>query len=281
MNQRELFKVLAPLSPEERLAFLMDKGTGKAEAQDYLAYLFPVRQAPKEDPREKTPGRLQEAMAKLQILAKKAKENPVEPKDQGLTLFERDILHNRYLLGGETLLDGASYHNPKADKTEAMNWLPNTFLPSGKHFAVMLGQPGSGKTFAALAYANRIAKVEIEVFKIQYSSAMYVHAYKMAEYIHNSRKYGDELNKLASCGVLVVDDLGCEPVGYRGKDFDAHFGYLIGERHKFRKKTIITSNASFEGPDGFKELYDKRIISRLSEVGLLLQTKQEDMRRAG
>lgn len=279
MNLNTLRERLEPLPKEDRKAFVRNIGIPEDEIEGYIQYVFnPAKPKQVEDNRESKPGRLQEALAGLELLKQKAKANPPEVKINGLSPFELDVLHNRYLLGGETLLDRASYHNPEVVQTDIMQWLVNTFLPSGMHFAVLLGEQGAGKTYGALAYMNRIAKIDVKVCKIQYSNSIYIHAYKLSEYIHNPKKYDDELKKLISCGVLMLDDLGCEPVGYRGKDFEAHFGYLIGERHKFRKKTIITSNAT---PNDLRELYGDRVISRLMEVGLLFQSKQEDMRRAG
>lgn len=290
MNQRELKQQLEALPKQERPAYLIAMGLPEHEVPDLLRYFFADRptKAPKSgtDPvrwmmREARPkdGALTEALAKCEaMIQRKRQEPPVENTEGGLTQLERDVLHNRLLLGGETLLDEASFQNPDLRQTETIRWFLNSFIPSGSQFAVVMGGAGSGKTFGALAYINRIAKVEMGIGqKIQKTNAAYVHAYRLYEMISDRKKHGEKLDEITrNVGILLIDDLGTEPTGFRGGDFLAHFEYLIGERHKFRKKTIMTSNTTSED---FKELYGERIVSRFNEIGLFLETKDPDMRK--
>lgn len=274
MNLHQLKQEFEPLPHGERIAFLTTRGYDLQEANDIINWLY---SNPTPPPQKKAAeDRLSETLQKLEARIELAKTNPPDPKQEELSLFELDIVHTRHLLGGATLHDDASYHKPGLILTESVKWLRDEFRPSCLPFALILGGTGSGKTFAALAHLNSIATVDIRFGVLQRSNARYVHAYKLAEMVHSLKKHADALDDLARCGVLLIDDLGAEPVGFRGADFIAHLDYLVGERHKFRKRTIITSNTTGEA---FKSLYGERIVSRFNQIGLVLETNEPDLRQ--
>lgn len=284
MNHLELREAVRSLPPLQQVAYLKQLGYTDEQIPDFLNWILSNGVQTRQSEKEKQDNRMAETLEKLKARMEFAKQNPEPPKLDGMDPFERDQLHNQYMLGGSTLYDGASYHNPELRQTETFSWMRNVFHGSAKSFALLLGGTGAGKTFAAIAYTNMIAKVDIVMGKIQYSNAAYLHAYKLAEMLANIKKHGEELDKYKQKGVLVLDDLGTEPVGFRGADFQAHLGYLIDERHKFRRKTIITSNTTMESKEktiGFKELYGDRIVSRLMESGFGLETNDPDLRRGG
>lgn len=278
MNHFALKEAVKSLPPVQQVAYLKQLGYTEEQIPDFLNWILATELTPRALQKPQRESRLSEALNKVKARIEQAKQNPEPPKVDGMDPFKRDQLHNQYMLGGSTLYDGASYHNPELRQTEAFSWMRNVFHGSAKPFALLLGGTGAGKTFAAIAYTNMIAKVDIVMGKIQYSNAAYLHAYKLAEMLANIKKHGEELDKYKQKGVLILDDLGTEPVGFRGADFQAHLHYLIDERHKFRKKTFITSNTTSEG---FKELYGERIVSRFAEVGLGLEAKDPDLRRGG
>lgn len=277
MSFLKLKQAVLAIPEGDRIAFLRTKGyKTQQDAEDMLRFLLMPSKPTENKPVEK-PDRFREVMERAAAFGQKLKANPPAPKEGLLTPFERDVLHTRHIMGGPTVHDTASYHNPNLRQTETTRWLVNEFMPSGMHFALILGNPGAGKTFGALAYVNRIAQVEVNVGKIQRTNARYVHAYRLAEMISEHRKFRHELDDLTrGCGVLMLDDLGTEPEGWKGKDFDRHFGYLIDERYKFRKKTIITSNTTL---DKFNALYGEAVTSRFAQVGMFLETQDPDLRR--
>lgn len=271
----QLRQVVLGMDAPKRFSYLQSVGIPDREIPDLLNFMLSEPLVtPRQENRESN--RMAEALKRIELRQQELAKNPPPPMVDGLLPFEKDVLHNRYLLGGASLHDGASFHNPKLTQTSALQWFRNEFLPSGVHFALILGKPGCGKTFAALAYVNLIAKVRIEMGKIQESNARYVHAYRLAEMLHDFKKNSNEIDAITKCGVLLLDDLGSEPTGWRGDDLKAHLGYLIDNRYRFKKKTIITTNAKEKE---FAELYGERIISRFAEVGMFYQTQDPDLRK--
>lgn len=210
----------------------------------------------------------------------RAKDQPFPAgKAHGQTPFELDIAHNRFLLGGQTIFDGASFHNPAFRETEASRWFLTEFRNAGRRSALLLGNPGSGKTWACLAHANSLAKVNRRGLEIVGSNARFVTAFDLAELFHNSRKKAadEHLEDIKRSKVLIVDDLGAEPAGFRGSDFVAYFDRLFSDRHMHMKTTLITSNAS---KAQIIDLYGSRFTSRFNDCGLIFESKEGDFRNA-
>lgn len=199
-----------------------------------------------------------------------------EPAEsEKMSLFERDILTNRFLLGGESIFDEASLHNPRLKKTAIIRWLEEEFNPSWCRNALLLGAPGNGKTWGALAYGKTKMDVEILCGKVQRCNGAFITAYRLSEMIASQRHFQADLDALIRKKVLIVDDLGTEPSGYKAKDFQAHFEYLFSERHRSKRTTIVTSNAT---PAQIREMYGDRFVSRFNENGLVFESKDPDIR---
>lgn len=71
---------------------------------------------------------------------------------------------------------------------------------------------------------------------------------------------------------LLIDDVGSE----KTTDFVQEFLYLIvNKRYNNMKRTVLTTNLSLED---FRERYGDRILSRISEMCVLLELTGEDRR---
>ena len=83
------------------------------------------------------------------------------------------------------------------------------------------------------------------------------------------------LEPLLTCDVLVIDDLGTEPIN---KNVTLEYLYLvINERQLAGKPTIITTNLT---PDGVINRYGERIFSRINNklISLNIKLDGQDMR---
>lgn len=220
-------------------------------------------------------------MAILQESARNAPHKPAyQPEHTVITPrgFDADILHNRYLLGGETVFDGASLHNPVLRQTEVTCWYEDVFAPSGHRSALIIGAAGAGKTWGSLAYLNSIARPIFDGQRVNASNAAFITAFRLAEMFNNQKRFQEQLDRLKGKKILMVDDLGAEPSGFRGADFCAYFDNLFAERHMYKLITLITSNATIQT---ISELYGARFVSRFNDAGSFLETRDSDMRSKG
>jgi len=258
---------LKALPEAEKILYLksIKPGLSDEQAQDWIESI----ESPIQHVQQKTEkvDKLSDLLVRVDILRQNAKPaTPPEPPDY----FARDILLNQYLLGGSTEFDEASLHHPRLRETMVIRSL-RAVRP---RVALVIGEPGSGKTWGTLAYMNSLAKAK-GVCKVEYADAAFVTAFRVSEMFHNSKKFHAELDELLKKKHLLIDDLGAEPAGFRGDDFVAYFDYLFSERHKFRRSTFITSNATIEG---IKKMYGSRFTSRFNENGSLIETTEADMR---
>lgn len=265
-QQQAHFKTL----PEaEKLSFLrtLKPGLSDTAYQDWINWVeSPIQHVEKQ---EKGTGNLAETLARIDVLRQTAKAAPPpEPPDY----FARDVLLNQYLMGGSTRFDDASLANPNLIDTEVIHW----FKSIQSKVALIIGGPGAGKTWGTLAWMNSLATAR-GGNKVEYADAAFITAFRLSEMFHNQKKFQIQLDEILQKRHLLIDDLGAEPSGFRGADFVAYFDYLFSERHRFRRSTFITSNATRET---IKSVYGDRFISRFNEVGNFLETTQKDMRAA-
>jgi hypothetical protein len=205
----------------------------------------------------------------------------------------RDRLTVQWLMGGKsTIYDNASLHHPGLIETQVIKWLTGDFHLLRHRAGLLLGSCGSGKTWGMVAYGISRMRVDFSMSgAVKNCSGQFITAYRLSEMLHNQRKFQDQLDELLRKQVLLVDDLGTEPRGYKGEDFQAHFGHLFSERHKSGKITLITSNATvtdteikdsagnvLEVVPGIRTLYGQRFVSRFNEFGAFFESTDPDFR---
>lgn len=140
------------------------------------------------------------------------------------------------------------------------------FMKSCKGDALLLGGVGCGKTTAAIS----IVANEMEPFV----KARFLTAYDLSFMIYKRDFEG--LEAVEKAHIVIIDDLGTEPEGFKGKDFLAHFENLFATRHRCLRRTIITSNLTIEQ---IKKDYGDRFISRLRQSGQVFEANNSDMRK--
>lgn len=279
MTLGDVHLLLHGLSPEQQRTKLLEIGYQPGEIPDFLNFLH-SRPAQESQPRRKgkiiDPNWMEKSLERIRQRFRERAENPEVQRQEAMDKFQRDVLHTQYLLGGSTEFDRASYWNPETQGTQAAQWMRDIFHPNGYRFALLFGGVGSGKTWAALAWLNLAAQFEINCGRVQRSNAAFIHAYRLAQMVSDQKTYGKELESLIRKPILLIDELGAEPAGFRGADFLAHLEYMVNQRHSFKVKTVITTNMS---PEDFKTVYGTRITSRISEVGKSFQTTDGDFRQ--
>lgn len=282
-----LLRCLKPLSQPDRISALELIGFTEEQALDCVKSLFPdvspIARIQESNTRKATDSdeRMKATLARIQAMAEKARANPEKQKQEAYTLFERHKAHNRFLLGGATDFDEASFANPAFDASrKAAAWFRNEFIPSGKRIGLLLGGTGVGKTWASLAYIAQTATVEWSIvgLKVIRTNAAYVTAYRISEMLNQRNRFQEKLDELRRVPILLIDELGGEGPEFRGDNskFSAYLDSLFGERHQFRNmKTLITSNHTFAK---LNEAYGERIMSRIMDVGCIFTSGEKDMR---
>ena len=133
----------------------------------------------------------------------------------------------------------------------------------------MVGGTGTGKTFLLECMASKLIDRGFNV--------MFTTAFALNE---ECRKYHfslpSKVNEYMDCDVLIIDDLGCEPL-LKNITIEYLFN-IINLRQKRFKPTLISTNLSMED---ILNRYDDRIFSRLSNktTSLYIQFNGIDMRK--
>lgn len=147
------------------------------------------------------------------------------------------------------------------------------FEEPGSHNLLMIGPPGTGKTFLC----NCIAKRLIE----RQHTVIYERADRLFEAMskeHFAREKDEavqrRLERLETCRLLVLDDLGTE---FMTEYTKTELFSLISNRLSAGLSTIISSNLTL---NQIKNIYSERISSRLMGEYRLLRFFGTDLRAA-
>ena len=133
----------------------------------------------------------------------------------------------------------------------------------------MMGGTGTGKTFLLECMASDLINTGFNV--------MFTTAFALND---ECRKYHfslpSKVNEYMDCDILVIDDLGCEPLL---KNITVEYLFnIINLRQKRYKPTLISTNLTMED---ILNRYDDRIFSRLSNkmIALSISFDGIDMRK--
>lgn len=127
---------------------------------------------------------------------------------------------------------------------------------------VFSGATGTGKTFTAKIIADDLS-----------NRGFFVHMTTAFAMVNAFRKF--DFDDLLECDLLVIDDLGTEPVI---KNITLENLYnILNERILRGRAFIITTNLS---PSGLIQKYDQRIASRIlsKETSTIIEFKGDDLR---
>ena len=151
-------------------------------------------------------------------------------------------------------------------------WAQNDKKYASISNVIISGRVGVGKTFLAECTLSEFSKQGKFVYKIS--------AFAMNELFtkfHTTFDYTkqDYLNELLFCDVLLIDDLGTEPL--KANITIQYLLLLISERENLGKKTIITTNLN---QDQIRETYHERVFSRLVDKtkNITIRLEGKDLR---
>ena len=123
-----------------------------------------------------------------------------------------------------------------------------------KRDILLSGKSGLGKTFLMHAMADRLIERDVNVLIIS--------AYRMLEILRKSYFDNDDgASDLADAEVLMIDDLGSEPM-MQNVTVEQLFN-LLNERQNKGLSTVISTNLNLVE---FRERYTERIASRLTDT---------------
>ena len=129
------------------------------------------------------------------------------------------------------------------------------------------GQTGTGKTFLSKCLIKSILEKEFFVY--------YTTSFALNQLFLNYIKNENSLQEILNCDLLIIDDLGTEPIL---NNITLNYLYLIlNERSVGGKFNVINSNLN---PDEILDRYGERIFSRIfnKRNGLAIKLEGEDFR---
>jgi len=132
---------------------------------------------------------------------------------------------------------------------------PDTYKPN----LLLTGEAGLGKTFLLSCIAERIEKHGHPVTLIS--------AYRLLEIMREKHFHmdapGTDFESLLTCPILMIDDLGSEPML---KNITQEYLFvLLNERIVKKRHTVVATNMT---PPQIKERYGERIMSRLCDTSV-------------
>lgn len=179
----------------------------------------------------------------------------------------------------ESILSEVNLPGKNISQRSLTNYARNTcrqwsesYPQTGFKNMMIMGQAGLGKTFLMHAMADRLVNRDVQVLMISAWRFMEI----ARKYIFDNEK--DEMNELLETEVLMLDDLGSEPM-MKNITIEQLFN-LINERQIAGKSTVISTNLNAEE---FRERYTERIASRMMDArhSLVLTLMGDDLRRKG
>ncbi|MBR2617161.1 MAG: ATP-binding protein [Clostridia bacterium] len=124
---------------------------------------------------------------------------------------------------------------------------------------VFTGQTGTGKTRLMQAY---VKTAEEKGYSVLYFTASELASEFLNYHTGKLSERGNLMDRLLSCDLLAIDDLGTEPML---KNVTKEYLFSVLSTRALRgKHTVITTNLS---PNEVLGRYEERIFSRLSEKG--------------
>lgn len=137
---------------------------------------------------------------------------------------------------------------------------------------IISGKVGTGKTFLAGCIANEIEKSGFSTLFLTANELNSVFIKYHTAPIDEKSYY---LRLLGDCDLLIIDDLGSEPV-YKNVTTE-YLLMVLCERASKNAPTVITTNLS---QDQLFDRYNERVTSRINDKrrGVFLQIQGEDLR---
>ena len=146
---------------------------------------------------------------------------------------------------------------------------------STKLNVLICGPTGTGKTYLTECIADRLMKRNRIVL---FTTAFNLHSSMLNYHVSQATTREDILEPFLSAEVLIIDDLGSEPM--LNNITKEYLYYIINERMLRELSTIITTNLY---PNEILDHYTSRVSSRLTDKrhSILINLDGEDLRLKG
>lgn len=165
-------------------------------------------------------------------------------------------------------------HELELLKTKLLDWCNK--YPNVKKFNITLaGTTGCGKTFAANCIASEFEK---KGYIVCFLTAFQMNEVFLKYHTTFNNFKNSILTPLTSSDLLIIDDLGTEPMI---NNVTVNYLYnLVSERARFSKPTIFTTNIISDKNNGIMDRYGERIYSRIAnkDNAILLVLEGDDLR---
>ncbi len=122
---------------------------------------------------------------------------------------------------------------------------------------IFLGNTGTGKTCLISAIANDLLKKK---FSVIYLTAFELSQTMLHYHIADVNNKKGILDSFLDCDLLVIDDLGTEPI-YKNVTLE-YFFLIINQRNLDKKHTLVSSNLTL---NEMIDRYGERIFSRITD----------------
>ena len=138
---------------------------------------------------------------------------------------------------------------------------------------VIAGSVGTGKSYLAGCIAHELISKD---FNVVFLSACELNSILLKYHVSPVDEKGAYLDLLTNCDLLVIDDLGSEPI-YKNVT-EEYLLMILTERMNKSNPFIITTNLE---QSELLDRYGDRTLSRLNDKkkGVFIQIKGEDLRR--
>lgn len=177
--------------------------------------------------------------------------NELMAKNTNINLADYPLIEN---------IDKNHYNGENTLKSiDILNMYCEKFDTTTKKNIVLIGKPGTGKTYISKCFAR-------SVIEKQNKSVLYLSAYALNNLFlkiltSNIEEKMKLTNQILEVDLLVIDDLGTEPIYQKVTKENLYL--VLEERMSMGKRTLITTNLV---PNDIKLMYDERIYSRLFNI---------------
>ena len=180
------------------------------------------------------------------------------------------------LLMGPGKFSQCSLDDPSLEQNSMLEKLRGNGSKLNRLFVIISGAVGSGKTYAAIAYAVRHS-AKVSGMYGSAVQAVVIHHDDLAQHVGMRDESGRALiAKAKRTPMLVLDDLRGRSDAHGGKGMAGLVEEIINARYNAQKQTVITTNLTGQQ---FQETYGEPVVSRMRESWLPIQAPKKDYRK--
>ncbi len=188
--------------------------------------------------------------------------------------IEENKINKSFTLGISNEIKNASMSeidiNDKK-RIELIKWLKKFYdeYPNTKKGLYLHGSFGSGKTYLLAALLNELAKKNYKTVIMYYPEML---SRLKSTFDNTTESYNDIFDKIKTCDILLIDDIGAETVTNWSRD--EILGTILQYRMEHELSTFLTSNLTIEElethlslvKNNMDKVKARRIIERIKQL---------------